>query len=469
MTALTSTATREVRDFYGRRYHVGESARDLIGHSRRWQAWSAWACMAAISQLQYAFGVAALGMRASHGWSTSETMWLLALFVACQAMVAIPVAWIHRGRHASPSQLTVAGGALAAIGMLTLAHAGGFAVAAVGFALVGGVGAGLVYSTCVATAAKWFPDKRVATIGFVTGGFACGAVPCIALLTLFSSSRGHTVVLDVAALMTLVIVTVCGLQLKDPPPHWWPQGIDAQLWAVDRHLNPSLPNNTPAVRHYAPGQAMRTGSLPLMWLILALISAVSLFGIAFLASYAVAANLGVAVAGLAAGLLATVNGLGRSYAGRLSDRFGRRKVLAIVLAVGGFTQFGFAFAGAAGNPWAFVVCATLAGVGGGAFYAILGNLVLEYFGENSLLQNQAILYSAKAVGGLVGVGGAAFLVAIVGYGPLFVAAGLIGLATATMVRFLKQPGRPALPVRSQLGTPVLTEAQPASDPGSRGG
>ncbi len=450
MAAPLASAGRDVRDFYGRRYRIGEHAPDLTGHSRRWQAWSAWACMAAISQLQYAFGVLALGLQAAHEWSLVETMWLFALFVACQASVAVPVAFIHRRRLGSPSQLTVTGGVLATCALLALANAGSFATVLVGYAVIGGIGAGLVYSTCIATAAKWFPDNRTTTIGFVTGGFACGAVPSIVMLTLFSTQRGQTVVLDIAAAVTLVLVTLCGLQLKDPPPRWWPPDIDAQLWAVDRRLNPSLPRNIPVGRSYAPGEAMRTGALPLMWLILALISAVSLFGIAFIASYAVAAGLGVGVAGLAAGLLAAVNGLGRSFAGRLSDRFGRRNVLAVVLVVEGLTQIGLAAAGRTGSPWAFAVCAMLVGLGGGAFYAILGNLVLEFFGENSVLQNQSILYSAKAVGALVGVGGAASLIAVAGYGRLFLAAGLVALGTATMVRFLKQPGRPS---PGQYGTP----------------
>lgn len=444
MSTFQGPETREVRDYYGRVHRIGEPADQLIGHSRRRQAWFAWACMAAISLLQYAFGTVALGMQAAHGWSLRETMWLLALFVAFQAMVAIPVAWMFRRRPTSPAPWVVVGGALTACGVLTLAHVDGYAAAVIGYALVGGVGAGLVYSTCITTASNWFPDNWVATRSFVTGGFAIGAVPGIALLTIFSSQRGQTVVLDVAALVTFAVVTAAGLQLKDPPPNWWPPDIDAQLWAVDRQLNPSLPNNIPAARTYAPGEAMRTGALPLMWLILALISAVSLFGIAFIPSYAVAADLGLVVAGLAAGLLATVNGLGRSAAGRLSDRFGRRQVLAVVLAVEGLTQFGLALAGQAGSQWGFVLCAMLAGVGGGAFYTILGNLVLEYFGENSQLQNHAILYSAKAVGALVGVGGAAFLIHAVGYERLFVTAGLVGLGTATIVRFLKQPGRPTL-------------------------
>jgi len=162
----------------------------------------------------------------------------------------------------------------------------------------------------------------------------------------------------------------------------------------------------------------------------------------------------LAVAGFAAGLLAAVNGLGRSFAGDLSERFGRRRVLAAVLMIEGFTHVGLVLAGESGVGWAFVLCAMFAGLGGGAFYAIMANLVLEFFGENSLLQNQAILYSAKAVGGLVGVGVTASVVATIGYRPVFLGAGLLGLLTALTVRFLKQPGRPALPVRPQLGTPV---------------
>jgi MFS family permease len=455
MEANKSAPPRDVRDVYGRRYRIGEDARDLTGHSRQWQRWAAWACMVAISPLQYSFGSAALGLQSDRAWGPVETMWLLAIFVACQAVVAIPAAWVHRARRVTPWQLVVLGGVFASIGLVTLAHVGSFAAVVLGYALVGGIGAGVVYSACITTAARWFPDNRVATIGFVTGGFACGAVPSIALLSIYSSDGDHRLVFDLTALVALLVVTTAGRLLKDPPRHWWPAEIDAQAWAVDRKLNRSLPHNIPAIRFYAPGEAMRTGALPLMWLTLALSTAISLCGIAFVVSYAVEADLGAAVAGLAAGLLAAVNGFGRAFAGNLSDRFGRRRVLAAVLTIEGITHVGLALAGESGIAWLFVLCAMFAGLTGGAFYAILANLVLEYFGENSLLQNQAILYSAKAVGGLVGVGGAASLVAAVGYGPLFLSAGLLGGGTALMVRFLKQPGRPALPVRHQLGTPVV--------------
>ena len=440
----------DVRDVYGRRYRIGEDARELTGRSRRWQLWAAWACMVAISPLQYSFGAAALGLSSDRGWGPARTLWLLAVFVACQALVAVPAAWAHRVRRATPTQLVIAGGVLSAIGLVTLAHVDAYVAVVAGYSLLGGTGAGLVYAACITTAARWFPDRRTATIGFVTGGFAVGAVPSIFLPTWLDESF----VFDLTALVAVLIVLVAGGLLKDPPRYWWPAHIDAQAWAVDRKLNRSIPNNAPAVRHYRPAEAMKTGALPLMWLLLAISAALSLLGIAFVAGYAVDTGLGTATAACAAGLLAAVNGLGRSSAGHLSDRFGRRRVLAAVLMVEGFAHMGLVTAGAG---WVFVVCAMFAGLGGGAFYAIMAHLVLEFFGENSLVQNQAVLYSAKAVGGLVGIGVAASVIAAVGYRPVFLTAGLLGVLTALSVRLLKQPGRPALPVRPQLGTPVAGE------------
>ncbi|GAA0943564.1 OFA family MFS transporter [Kribbella koreensis] len=451
---------RDVRDVYGRQYRVGEDPRELTGHPRRWQLWAAWACMVAISPLQYSFGSAALDLQSNRGWGFVQTMWLLAIFVACQALVAIPAAWLQRVRRVSPTQLVVLGGVFAAAGLATLAHAGSYAVVVLGYALIGGVGAGLVYAACITTAGRWFPDKRVATIGFVTGGFAVGAVPSIALLAVFNSSSGHRLVFDLAAAIALLTVLTAGGVLKDPPRHWWPADLEPQSWAIDRKLNRSIPNNIPAARHYRPGEAMRTGALPLMWLTLALCAALSLFGIAFVVSYAMQAGLGLAVAGFAAGLLAAVNGLGRSFAGHLSEQFGRRRVLAAVLMIEGLAHAGLVLAGESGVEWAFVFCAMFAGLGGGAFYAIMANLVLEFFGENSLLQNHAILYSAKAFGGLVGIGVTASLVEAIGYRPVFLIAGFLGLGTAMTVRFLKQPGRPSLTVRRQLGTPVAGVVRP---------
>ena len=442
--ARTSAASREVRDVYGRHYRIGDSAEQLTGHSRRHQLVRAWLCLAAIGPLQYAFGFAVLGLPAADTWGGVETMWLLALFVVVQAVTAVPAAWLNRRRLISPAVVVVTGGVLAAAGLASLAHADSLALAAVGYAGLGGVGAGLVYATGVATAASWYPEKRVSVIGFVTGGFAVGAVPGIVALAAVTSAGAHVVVFDVLAAVALVVVTVAGVGLVESPPFWWPGEIDAQSWAIDHKLNPSLPNNVPAAGDYAPSAALRTGALPLMWLIFALATAVSLFGIGFVAGAAVDAGVGMVAAGAALAALAAVSGVGRPVAGRLSDSYGRSRVLSHVLLLAGAAQFGFALSGHLGSTPGFVVSAVLAGLGGGAFYAIFATLVLEYFGQSSVLQNHSALYSAKAVGGIAGVGGGALLVSALDYSPVFVIAGVLALVAAALVRFLKQPGRATL-------------------------
>jgi MFS family permease len=424
--------TREVSDVFGRRYRVGESAEELTGRPRAHQAWRAWLCLAAISPLQYLFGFAVLGLPAAAAWGRVETMWLLAVFVVVQACTAVPVARLNRRRKYSPAAAMVAGGVLASAGLFSLGHASGLVAAMIGYSGLGGIGAGLVYSTAAGTAAKWFPDNRVSTIGFVTGGFAFGAVPSILALTLATSGRAHVIVYDVLAVVAVLVVALAGAKLVDPPPYWWPPDVDPRLWAIDSSLNRSLPRNVPAVREYGPGDALRTPALPLMWLIFAVISGVSLFGTAFVGLYAVRADLGMVTAGVAAAALAAVSGLGRSVTARLSDRVGRAQVLGHVLLVEGVAQLGLALSGGAGSAVGFALFAMLAGLGAGAFYAIFANLVLEYFGQHA--------------GGVVGVGGGALLVSQLAYAPVFVVAGGSALGAAALVRLLKQPGRPTLPL-----------------------
>lgn len=436
--------SREVTDVYGRRYRIGETPEELTGHPREHQAWRAWLCLAAISPLQYLFGFAVLGLPASNVWSGVDQMWLLAVFVVVQAGTALPTAWLNRDHRFSPRGLVLAGGVLAAVGLASLGHAGNLVVATLGYAGLGGVGAGLIYSTTVATAARWFPDRRISTIAFVTGAYACGAVPGIMVLTLATSERAHVIVLDVLAVVALLVVTTAGSRLVRPPHDWWPSDINPQLWAIDHELNPSLPHNQPAVREYAPSEALRTAALPLLWFVFAAVSAVSLFGIGFISHFAVEAGLGVTTAGLAAAGLAAVSGLGRWITARLSDLFGRSHLLGLILVVEGAAQLGLALSGHLGSPAGFVFCAMLAGLGGGGFYAIFATLALEFFGQHNVLQNEAVLYCAKAAGGVIGIGIGALLVSGIGYSPAFAIAGGVGLVAVSLVRLLKQPGRPVL-------------------------
>jgi len=441
----TAQGPRELTDVYGRHYRVGESDRDLTGRSRAWMLWLPGVTMAAVSVLQYGYGVLAPTLADVHGWSLAQVMSVLAVWVVFQAGVAFPTARLRQRRAVAPRTVIVVGGVLCLAGLVTLAHAGSLAVAILGFSVLGGTGAGLVYATSVTTVSAWFPESRGARIGAVTGAFAYGAVPLVLLFALGLDAGNSTLVLDLTGVAVGGLVVVCGFLFRDPPQDWWPSHIDPQQWAVDKQLNRSLPHNVPAVRQYSPSEAVRCRTLPVMYLILVSMAAVSLLGIAYLASFTLDNGFGPGVVALAVSALALVNGGGRTVAARASDRFGRRETLAAVLAVEGVAQFGLIASGEAGQAAWLVVFALLAGLGGGAFYPLVGSLVLDYFGERSMLVNYAVVYSAKALGGLVGIGAVAFVVSSWGYVPVFTAAGCVGLVSAGLTRLLHQPGHPTLP------------------------
>jgi MFS family permease len=240
----------------------------------------------------------------------------------------------------------------------------------------------------------------------------------------------------------LIVVGACGAFLRDPPTGWWPQDIDPKVWAVDKRLNRSLAHNVRAVRQFPPGEAVKTPTFLVMYLILVIAAAASLLAIAYIPIVAMHQGFSLGIGALAVGLLAVVNGAGRSVAGRISDRFGRRQTLSAALLLEGCAQLGLVYSASIGQSWAFVAFAALSGMAGGAFYPLFASLVADYFGEPNAVRNFGLVYSAKLFGGIIGVGLPALLVSSHGLAAPFVAAGLLSLLAAVMTRLIHRPGLP---------------------------
>ena len=437
-------AVVEVRDLHGRSYRVGQRPHDIIGHSRRWILWLSWAAMAGIGVLQYGYGVAVTALHVTKGTSATGALWVLALWVVFQAGAAAPTAALSHRFAVAPARAVLVGALLCAAGPLTLAYTDSLVLAVFGYSVLCGTGAGIVYATCASTVAKWYPEERAVRVGFVTGAFGYGAVPFIALFAAVLTPENRAEIFAGVGVCVFLVVAVCGVLLRDPPPGWWPPEIDPKLWAIDKRVNRSLRNNVPAVRQYSPGEAVRTPAFVLMYLILVFAAAASLLAIVYVPFVALSHGFSLGIGASAVGLLAVVNGAGRSVAGRISDRFGRRQTLSAALLLEGCAQLGLVYSASVGQSAAFVVFAALSGMAGGAFYPLFASLVADYFGERNAVRNFGVVYSAKLFGGIIGVGLPAFVVASDGLTMLFVAAGLLSLCAAVMTRLLHRPGYPAL-------------------------
>jgi MFS family permease len=430
-------AATEVRDLHGRSYRVGERPQDIMGRSRAWMLWLPLTAMAGISVLQYGYSIAATALQGS---SATAAFWVLALWVMFQAGAAALTAALRHHSAVAPSRAMLVGALLCAAGPLTLAYTDTFGLAVLGYSVLCGIGAGIVYATCASTVAKWYPEARGLRIGFVSGAFGYGAVPFIILFAAGLTPANHAAIFTAVAVFVLAVVAVCGVFFRDPPLGWWPPDVDPRLWAIDKRVNRSLLRNAPAVRQYAPGQAVRTTAFVVMYLIMVFAAAAFLLAVAYVPIVAISNGFSPAVAAAAIGLLAVVSGGGRAVASHISDRFGRRQTLTAALLLAGCAHLGLVYSASIQQAEPFVLFAALSGLAGGAFYPLLASLVADYFGEHNAVRNFGLVYSAKLFGGLIGIGLPAFVVSSPALMGVFVAAGLISLCGAITTRLLHRPG-----------------------------
>nr|WP_231382714.1 MFS transporter [Mycobacterium simiae] len=85
----------------------------------------------------------------------------------------------------------------------------------------------------------------------------------------------------------------------------------------------------------------------------------------------------------------------------------------------------------------------LVGFGGGAFYPLFATLTTDYFGENNNASNYGIVYSAKLVGSILGIGVGASVIDAWGYTGAYWVAAASALLSAATAALLRQPGRRA--------------------------
>lgn len=442
----------EIRDFYGRRYRVGESDRDLLGRSRASMLWAAWGAMLMAGVGQYGYGALMPVLGSTHGWNLAASGWVLAVWILCQSAAVYPAARLRGTIRVRPATTLIIGMLLCVTGLLTLGWSSSLAVVLVNHGVLGGIGAGLIYGTCLGVVANWYPERPGAT-ALVSGAFAYGAIPFILVAGWYAAPGDLAVFLGMAAVAIVVLIGAAAAVLRDPPEYWWPAHLDPKVWSVDKAVNPGLRHNPPAIRRYSPTEVLRCPTASLLLLAVTCATAVILFNIAYLAVFATTSGWGQDFAVSALALLAAASGISRSAAGRAGEAFGRRHVARLALYGGAAAQLTLLLAGEYRLPGLLLVGAVLAGAAAGTCIALLPGLVEGYFGERPGMPNFGVFYGAKAVGGMIGVALAGHVVGAGGFSPAFLVAAAVSLTGAGLVRLLRQPGRP------RLGLPGV--AQPA--------
>ncbi len=191
------------------------------------------------------------------------------------------------------------------------------------YGVMGGVGMGFTYSTTIACAQKWFPEKKGAVTGLIVSALGFGGViftPIIEKLILAfgGSGQGEAMAFRILALIFFVICTVGSLFLKNPPV----QAASPQL--------PEQALPAKATKSFTPAQALRDYRFYALAAALMLASMGGLMMIGFAKPIAVAKGM-AATATIGVLVISLFNSMGRLFWGMVSDKVGRKPTIMLLL------------------------------------------------------------------------------------------------------------------------------------------
>jgi OFA family oxalate/formate antiporter-like MFS transporter len=303
-----------------------------------------------------------------------------------------------------PRIVAILGGVLLAAGMVLASFARDITMLVFAYGVVSGIGIGFAYVCPISAGVKWFPDKRGLITGLSVAGFGAGAFFVAPLAQGFISGSPYNLMgaslfalpklgvyntflyLGVAY---LVLVTLGGLILRNPPAGYVPQG-----WT------PPQAAGKPAGANYTPGQMLGTGQFWVIWLMYFAGCAAGLMMIGQTSPIAQElARFDKATAAVGVSVLAIFNALGRIFWGRISDSIGRSRTLFIMYLINAVAVFGYFLIPA--TPALFWVGIALVGATFGGYLALYPAITADFYGTKSVGVNYGFVFTAYGVGGLL--------------------------------------------------------------------
>jgi MFS transporter, OFA family, oxalate/formate antiporter len=427
--------------------------------------------------LLYAFSVFIKPLQAQFGWTVPEVALTYAIVCLLFGLITFPAGRLSD--KYGPRKVVLVGGLVMTFGFFMVSTitppdpvvvaAGGDAARAAAktqlyllylyYGVIAGLGGGCVYLPPIATAPKWWPDRRALATGFAVVGLGLGSFIMAPLATVMINHFGSALPVFKYVGIAMGIMVVCAaLCLKVPPAGYKPKG-----W------NPPVATGSAgghkAYRDYTHEETKRSAQFWFLWVAYFCGSFAGLMVIGLIAKHGidamtiaykikagldlaaklppdVAKNIALAAAG-APSALAIFNALVRILIGPLADKIGTKKIfvtLFIIQVVAMLLLF------PAGKSAALLaVVAGLIGWNYGAMFTLFPSTLLNYYGPTSQGSNYGMLFTAWGIAGFFGPYLGGRLQAMTGsfFVPFVVAAGVLIIAVVILA-MIKAPEKKAV-------------------------
>jgi OFA family oxalate/formate antiporter-like MFS transporter len=350
-------------------------------------------CMAMIANLQYGWTLFVDPIDAKFHWGRAAIQLAFTLFVVTETWLVPIEAWFVD--KYGPRAVVMFGGIMIAIAWVMNSNADSLVLLYLA-AIIGGIGAGSVYGTCVGNALKWFPDRRGLAAGATAAGFGAGAAITVVPIANMIAASGYQAAFFAFGIGQGVIVFILAFFLRKP---------SRAMPAKKKQLN--LPQTK---IDFTPPQVLRSPIFWALYLVFVMVAAGGLMTAAQIAPIAKdfkIANepvglLGFQMAALtfAISLDRIFDGFGRPFFGWVSDHIGRENTMCLAFALEGVAMA--LWLACRGDPLLFVLLSGVVFFGWGEIFSLFPSTLTDTFGTRNATRNYGCLYMAQGIGAIFG-------------------------------------------------------------------
>jgi OFA family oxalate/formate antiporter-like MFS transporter len=384
--------------------------------------------MVAASNIQYSWTLFVPEIQETHGWTRAAIQTAFTIFVIVQTW-STPVVG-HFIDQYGPRIMVLLGGVLTGLAWVVNSYAASLGALYAG-SIIGGLGVGAVYATCINNALKWFPDKRGLAVGLTAAGYGSGTIVTIIPIASMIGSAGYQSTFFTFGLLQGTAIVVFAWFLKGPRAGMLP----ASAKVVQSR------------RDYTLGEALRT---PVFWVMLAMFTGTVTGGLMAVAQLSVIAeDLGVretpvnayffTMAALPFALMLDriMNGVSRPFFGWVSDHIGRERTMFAAFSIEGLGILALGWFGH--HPWAFVFLSGMVFLAWGEVYSLFSATAGDTFGTKHIGKIYGVLYCAKGIAALLVPLGNILMEATGSWASVLYTMGMMDICSALTALFILRP------------------------------
>jgi len=251
------------------------------------------------------------------------------------------------------------------------------------YGIMGGIGMGMVYTTTIAVCQKWYPDHRGMVTGIIVSALGAGTVIFTQLSEIVIPSLGVLKTFGLLGVVFIVICTLGSFFIKNPPEGFKPDG-----W------NPPTPKDGQNSKNFLPIEALKTPQLYLTAVALLFATTAGSMVIPMAKVFGLSNGLAESVAAAGVLIIGACNSLGRFIWGLVSDKFGRKNTLIVLLIITAVSIIALSFVPKALILFMFAVV----GFAYGGFLGVFPSLTADFYGTKYVATIYGIVLSGFGIG-----------------------------------------------------------------------